>query len=41
VTTAQAVFVGFFALVVALVTFFGLYLFSSTFWGNRWYRRRG
>jgi hypothetical protein len=28
-----------FAVVVGLVTFFGLYLFSSTMWGGRWYRR--
>jgi hypothetical protein len=28
-----------FAVVVGIITFFGLYLFSSTMWGGRWYRR--
>ena len=38
-STAQWLFVAAFAVVVAIVTFFGLYLFSSTLWGGRWYRR--
>ena len=28
-----------FAVVVGLVTFFALYVLSSTMWGDRWYRR--
>jgi len=40
VTTAQSIFVVFFALVVGLVVFFSVYLLSSTMWGGRWYRRR-
>ena len=41
-STAQWLFIAAFAVVVAIVTFFGVYLFSSTMWGGRWYgRKRG
>ena len=41
-STAQWLFMAAFALVVAIVSVFGLYLFSSTMWGTRWYgRKRG
>jgi hypothetical protein len=39
-STGQVVFLIAFAAVVALVTFFALYLLSSTMWGGRWYPRR-
>jgi hypothetical protein len=39
VSTSQAIFMAAFAVVVGIITFFGLYLFSSTMWGGRWYRR--
>ena len=37
-STAQWLFMAAFAVVVGIVTIFGLYLFSSTMWGGRWYR---
>ena len=38
VSTAQALFLVAFAVVVALVTFFVLYVASSALWANRWTR---
>jgi len=38
-STAQIIFLVAFAAVVGLVTFFALYLLSSTMWGGRWYPR--
>ena len=40
VTTAQTVFAVALAVVALGITFFTLYVVSSTMWGDRWYRRR-
>jgi hypothetical protein len=39
VTTAQIVFSVALGAIVVLVTFFALYVVSSTAWGDRWIRR--
>jgi hypothetical protein len=39
VTTAQVVFSVALGAIALLITFFALYVFSTTTWGNRWYRR--
>ena len=40
VTTAQLLFSIVLGAMTLLITFFGLYVVSSTMWGDRWYRRR-
>jgi len=40
VTTAQIVFSIALGCVALLVTFFAVYVMSSTTWGDRWVRRR-
>ena len=37
-TTAQWIFVVALGLISVLITFFAVYVFSSTMWGGRWYR---
>jgi hypothetical protein len=37
-STGQVVFLIAFAAIVGLVSFFALYVLSSTMWGGRWYR---
>ena len=39
VTTAQTLFSIALGSATLLITFFGLYVASSTMWGNRWFRR--
>ena len=39
VSTAQMWFLVAFGAIVGLVTFFVLYVASSTLWANRWFRR--
>jgi hypothetical protein len=39
VTTAQWIFVVALGLIAVLITFFAVYVISSTMWGGRWYRR--
>ena len=39
-TRAQIVFAIALALVAALIVFFAAYVVSSTFWADRWARRR-
>jgi hypothetical protein len=39
VTTAQWIFVVALGLIAVLITFFAVYVVSSTMWGGRWYRR--
>jgi membrane protein implicated in regulation of membrane protease activity len=39
VTTAQILFSIALGAVTLLITFFALYVVSSTMWGDRWYRR--
>lgn len=36
---AQWLFLAALVVVAALISFFALYVVSSTGWGNRWYRR--
>jgi hypothetical protein len=40
VTTAQALFAAALGAVTLLITFFALYVLSSTVWAGRWVRRR-
>ena len=40
VTTAQTIFSIALGTLTVLVIIFGLYVASSTMWGNRWFRRR-
>jgi hypothetical protein len=40
VTQAQIIFSTVLGLLTLLITFFGLYVASSTMWGDRWTRRR-
>ena len=40
VTTAQTLFSIALGSVALLITFFALYVISSTMWGNRWFRIR-
>jgi hypothetical protein len=40
VTKAQTLFAIALALVAALILFFAAYVVSSTFWADRWVRRR-
>jgi len=41
-TTAQWIFVVALGAIAVLITFFSLYVLSSTMWGGRWYgRKRG
>jgi hypothetical protein len=40
VTTAQTVFAIALGVVALGITFFTLYVVSSTMWGDRWYGRR-
>jgi hypothetical protein len=40
VTTAQILFSVALGAIALLVTFFALYVASSTVWGDRWMRRR-
>ena len=37
---AQIAFVSALGAIALLITFFALYVASSTIWGDRWYRRR-
>lgn len=39
-TTAQVLFAAGLGLVTLVITLFGIYVVSSTMWGDRWYRRR-
>ncbi len=39
VTTAQVVFSVALGAIALLITFFALYVASTTVWGNRWFRR--
>ena len=39
VTTAQLLFTIALSAIALLILFFGLYVASSTMWGDRWYRR--
>lgn len=39
-TTAQALFAAALGAVTLLITFFALYVLSSTVWAGRWVRRR-
>jgi hypothetical protein len=39
VTTAQTIFAIALGAISVLITFFALYVASSTMWGDRWYRR--
>jgi hypothetical protein len=41
VTPAQLAFSIALGTITLLITFFGLYVVSSTRWSNRWYRRGG
>ncbi len=38
-TTAQVVFSVALGAIALLITFFALYVASTTVWGNRWFRR--
>ena len=38
-TTAQVVFAIALGAIAVLITFFSIYVISSTMWGNRWIRR--
>ena len=38
-TTAQWIFVVALGAITVLITFFAVYVVSSTMWGGRWYRR--
>jgi hypothetical protein len=38
-TTAQWIFVVALGAIAVLITFFSLYVISSTMWGGRWYGR--
>ena len=38
-STAQWIFVVALGAISVLITFFAVYVFSSTMWGGRWYRR--
>ena len=41
-TTAQWIFVVALGVIAVIITFFALYVLSSTMWGGRWYgRKRG
>lgn len=40
VSTAQTLFAIALGLITLLITLFGLYVVSTTMWGNRWFRRR-
>jgi len=40
VTTAQVLFSVALGACVVVITWFALYVASSTMWGGRWYRRR-
>ena len=40
VTTAQLLFSIVLGALTLLITVFGVYVVSSTMWGDRWYRRR-
>lgn len=40
VTTLQIVFSIALGSLTLLITFFALYVVSTTMWGNRWFRRR-
>jgi hypothetical protein len=40
VSTAQWIFVVALGLVSVLITFFAVYVVSSTMWGGRWYRKQ-
>lgn len=39
-TTAQTVFAVALGAITLLITFFAVYVVSSTMWGDRWYGRR-
>jgi len=39
VTTAQWIFIVALGAIGVLITFFAIYVFSSTMWGDRWYRK--
>jgi hypothetical protein len=41
VETSQIIFSVALGLVALLITWFALYVASSTMWSNRWFRRRG
>lgn len=38
-TTAQVVFSVALGAIALLITFFAVYVVSTTMWGNRWFRR--
>ncbi len=40
VTTAQTLFAIALASITLLITLFGVYVVSTTVWGNRWFRKR-
>jgi hypothetical protein len=40
VTTAQTLFAIALGSITLLITLFGIYVVSTTMWGNRWFRRR-
>lgn len=38
--TSQIIFGAVLGAITLLITFFGIYVVSSTMWGDRWYGRR-